>query len=73
MLVTLYRCPHCNKLFDNKNEYRNHALEVMKTCADRLNSFASDLKELNIGIYVNTSVFGDGPYVEVKDNVDKSN
>lgn len=70
MLVTLYRCPHCKKLFDDKKQYRKHALEVMGDCANTLNSFANDLKELNVGIYVNTSVFGDGPYVEVKTNVD---
>ena len=72
MLVTRYKCPHCHNLFENKTEYRKHALEVMIVSADTLNCFESDLKELNIGIYVNTSVFGDGPYVEVKTNVDQS-
>lgn len=68
MLVEIYRCPHCRNLFEKKTEYREHALDVMRGAADTLNSFASDLKELNVGIYVNHSVFGDGPYVEVKDN-----
>lgn len=67
MIVAIYRCPHCHNLFEKKTEYREHALDVMRESADTLNSFASDLKELNVGIYVNHSVFGNGPYVEVKD------
>lgn len=67
MLVTLYRCPHCSNFFDKKTAYREHALEVMRRSTDTLNCFISDLKELNVGICVNHSVFGDGPYVEVKD------
>lgn len=72
MLVILYKCPHCGDLYD-KTVYREHALDVMRRSADTLNSFASDLEELNIGICVNKSVFGDGPYVEVKDCMDQSN
>lgn len=73
MLVTLYKCPHCKKLFDDRKQYRKHALEVMQDSADILNSFRKDLTELHISICVNYSPLYNESYVEVKTDVDQSN
>lgn len=56
--INCYRCSHCQKLFENKEAYKEHLLNIVNEIVNTLNTFIKDADELGICIVQQYNTLG---------------
>lgn len=62
-----YRCPGCDQVFFNREEFRSHAMSEMEEHIEKLNIFAGELRELKLSLTIDRNPLDNRYFIHLID------